>query len=390
MCNGRYSVTVRTLHGSFSVLVPRLITDDGTLALLPVKVSAGLRQFCLLWATRLAYDQVSALTGYLCGAHRRVSGDSIHDWVQKEGLRLDQVQEQQIQTMQALSRADLPEPLYLPTCSDIDLYDPESVEYVVLTDGIPVKAQKPTRQRQCEKEAAKACQARSEKTFQTDKRTCRLHETDVWVLARHDGTEAVLCDGVSGRWSVVEAVRTCLRQEWSGASLSVVAVTDGAKKIRADLGSLFGDRVRIVLDWYHLQHRVYQLLSGVAHSSSEREIWEEQVLSWLWHGKVGEAVSFLRGLPSSSIRREKDWAALLFYLEKHAGEIVDYQRRQLAGKVIGSGRMEKCVDQVVGRRQKEKGMSWSKAGSRSLAMVTAAQLTAQQHPSKYGYSGSFA
>jgi len=40
--------------------------------------------------------------------------------------------------------------------------------------------------------------------------------------------------------------------------------------------------------------------------------------------------------------------ALLTYLKKHDSEIVDYRRRQQAGKTIGSGRVEKGVDVVVG------------------------------------------
>ncbi len=54
-----------------------------------------------------------------------------------------------------------------------------------------------------------------------------------------------------------------------------------------------------------------------------------------------------------------------------AHEIIDYARRKQAGKPIGSGRMEKGVDQVVGIRQKDKGMSWSKSGSYALAMLSA-------------------
>lgn len=54
--------------------------------------------------------------------------------------------------------------------------------------------------------------------------------------------------------------------------------------------------------------------------------------------------------------------------------IIDYQRRQRAGKVIGSGRMEKGCDLVIGHRQKKKGMSWSLAGSRSLALLKLAEL----------------
>ena len=62
---------------------------------------------------------------------------------------------------------------------------------------------------------------------------------------------------------------------------------------------------------------------------------------------------------------------LITYLTHHAHEIVDYARRQQAGKTIGSGRREKGVDQGVGLRRKDKGMSGSKSGSYALAMLTA-------------------
>jgi hypothetical protein len=39
--------------------------------------------------------------------------------------------------------------------------------------------------------------------------------------------------------------------------------------------------------------------------------------------------------------------------------------------------MEKAVDQVIGSRQKKKGMSWSKAGSHALALLKIAELNGQ-------------
>lgn len=65
------------------------------------------------------------------------------------------------------------------------------------------------------------------------------------------------------------------------------------------------------------------------------------------------------------------------YLEKHAGEIIDYSRRSATGKWVGSGRMEKAVDQVIGMRQKKKGMSWSQQGSRTLAALKMAELNGE-------------
>ena len=65
------------------------------------------------------------------------------------------------------------------------------------------------------------------------------------------------------------------------------------------------------------------------------------------------------------------------YLEKHRAEIIDYGRRQRAGKPIGSGRMEKGDDQVIGARQKHKGMSWSPTGSKALGIVKVVELNQQ-------------
>jgi hypothetical protein len=64
----------------------------------------------------------------------------------------------------------------------------------------------------------------------------------------------------------------------------------------------------------------------------------------------------------------------LGYLEKHRLEIIDYERRRKAGKSIGSGRMEKGVDLVIGYRQKHKGISWRPQGSRALAILKVLEL----------------
>jgi hypothetical protein len=45
---------------------------------------------------------------------------------------------------------------------------------------------------------------------------------------------------------------------------------------------------------------------------------------------------------------------LIGYLEKHHSEIINYEGRRKVGKSIGSGRIEKGVDLVVGHRQKKR------------------------------------
>lgn len=329
---------------------PRLRDESGQEVHLPCPtLSQALRSRAVFWANRLSYGDVAHLLEQMSG-FPVLSEDGVWRLVQRQAQVFDAAQRQAIQ-----ASAALPEPEYV-ACAD--LYAPESAEFVVMTDGIGVKAQKPTRER-----AGQLKKAKIEKR----------HDTDVLIVPRRDGEEQVLCEGVSGSWTLVEAARSFLKQEWSGALLPVVALTDGAKTIRADLTALFGEGVRIVLDWYHLQKRVYEQLSMAAHSMKERAEWQNQVLAWLWRGKVVEARAFLSGL---TIRSAKALADLLGYLDKHASEIIDYERRQRAGKPIGCGRMEKCVDQVVGHRQKGKGMSWTKAGSRALALLRVAELNA--------------
>jgi hypothetical protein len=96
-----------------------------------------------------------------------------------------------------------------------------------------------------------------------------------------------------------------------------------------------------------------------------------RLLSLLWRGKTEEALAELRKM---AVKNEKYREQLILYLEKHQTEIIDYQRRTEAGKPIGSGRIENTVNQVIGSRQKKKGMSWTSKGSKALAVVTAHAL----------------
>lgn len=339
----------------FSFRRQRFLTAEGhRLCVLSELMSSWLQQRCVDWATRFCYSEGARLLEEYCGAPL-LSEDSLWRLVEKQAVRLDAEQGKTIAAIAQQSDTALPSPTFRAV-TERELYDGQIPEFLALTDAICVASQKPTRQ--------KAGETRVEKE-------AKRHDTDVFVLPRRDGGEQFFCEGLSEAWSCVAAVSAFLRQEWSGLPLSVVAITDGAKKIRSDLSTLFGREVRVILDWYHLGKRVKENLCMVAHSSTEREEWEKILLGFLWVGHVAEAISFLSGLPA---RRTKAKTDLLGYLEKHACEIIDYGRRQQVGKAIGSGRMEKAVDQVIGVRQKNRGMSWTKQGSRALALLTVAKL----------------
>ena len=65
------------------------------------------------------------------------------------------------------------------------------------------------------------------------------------------------------------------------------------------------------------------------------------------------------------------------YLDKYRAEIINYEERKRLGKVIGNGRVESGVNQVVGERQKHNGMNRRTSGSKSLGILKAVQLNDQ-------------
>ena len=83
----------------------------------------------------------------------------------------------------------------------------------------------------------------------------------------------------------------------------IVAITDGARSIRLMLEDLFGSSVQVILEWYHLAKKVYQLLSMVAHSKTQREQLEGRVLWFVWHGRHAEALSYLGSISAVGLRR---------------------------------------------------------------------------------------
>lgn len=99
------------------------------------------------------------------------------------------------------------------------------------------------------------------------------------------------------------------------------------------------------------------------------------LFSQLWQGKTAAALGYLKYQVAP--RNQDKWQELIGYLEKHQHEIINYKRRSQAKKTIGSGRAEKGVDLAVGFRQKNKGMSWSRLGSRALSLLKVVELNGQ-------------
>lgn len=321
---------------------------------LPGQISRRLGEFSAYYANRVSYEEVERLIERLTG-EKLLSDQTLWHQVVEQAAAISQQWSEQT-----------PEVEPLETVSAVDWYDKQASEVLVLSDAIQVKQQKPRRYRSGQKPAE-----------EPERERVRVN-TDVWMVQRAGGGFEYLTAGMSQRGeeivSVEARVRHCLQTEYGGVKspLPVVAITDGAKAIRCQLETIFGRRIPVILDWYHLEKKVWELMSSAARTKTEKEAHVRQLLKLLWRGQTKEALDYLH--TQVETRSDKWLAALCTYLEKHELEIIDYERRQKAGKSIGSGRMEKGVDQVIGARQKSKGMSWSPTGSKALGILKVVEL----------------
>lgn len=379
--NGKDRVRIKTLHGSFEFAEQRFVLPDGS-ACRYLKLreqslwSSGIEELGVYLCNRLSFAEVAKLIERITG-ERSVCEQTLCNWVRQKAKEVSEALRAEI----GVANRSLP----LPTLAEeVDIYDPEAEEVLVFTDAIQVKAQKPTRMRRKEevvRSSEPSSSSSSSGSNSSEKKKKKRISTDLMLFEGRDGSFRYLSAGLEEEGqrvaSLSEVAQAHLRREWGERldPLPIVAITDGARSIRSMFEEVFGPyRVRVILDWYHLAKKVYQLLSMVAHSKAEREGMQEEVLSLLWHGGVGEALRYLAGVKA---RRQEALEELVVYLKKHASEIIDYERRAKTGKAIGSGRMEKAVDQAVGMRQKKKGMSWSEDGSQGLALLKVVELNGE-------------
>jgi len=319
--------------------------------------SERLREWACYSANRLSYHEVAKEIERVTG-DRLLSGPRIRELVVSKAGQISQNQAQLVtQTLQNASGVP-------PLNKDIDLYEPDSEEVLLMCDAISVKRQK----------ARRGSPSALSRPAKEPKRVT----TDVVMLQQPTGHFRYLMAGLNKETSLAEALKAALINEYESCpSLNLVAITDGARNIRILFEQVFGQPVTLILDWYHLRKKCYELMSMIARNKAEKETHIQIILAHLWQGQTNEALAYLQ--TKVMVRNQTKFEELLTYLQKHIFEIINYEKRQLAGKTIGSGRMEKGVDQTIGHRQKRKGLSWRDLGSQALGLLKTVELNHQWH-----------
>ena len=158
----------------------------------------------------------------------------------------------------------------------------------------------------------------------------------------------------------------------------IVVFADGARKIHDAVHEMLGyAKVKIILDWYHLDKKCREYLSmGVKGVKIRNEILSE-LLPKLWYGDVEGAIELLRGIDESKLKEPKKVMELVDYFERVREYVPCYALRDRLGLRNSSNRGEKANDLVVSKRQKHNGMAWSDDGSTAFASVAAASFNGE-------------
>jgi len=156
---------------------------------------------------------------------------------------------------------------------------------------------------------------------------------------------------------------------------SLLFLADGAKWIRNFYARYLHHlpQTQMVLDWYHLRHKVYQLSSMICRGKQAKRQFLFHMAKFLWRGKVDDAVAFLESYRPQAKNLDK-LDELINYLKARKDFIPNFRHRRRHRLFIGSAHAEKANDLIVARRQKNQGMHWSQETSDSLAALKTLML----------------
>ena len=160
----------------------------------------------------------------------------------------------------------------------------------------------------------------------------------------------------------------------------LIVFYDGAKVIRSNVEDLysFHKPLKLYLDWYHVCRRISENLSIALKCGKEnRERNQEyikEILKKLWFNQIDKAIDILNSIDPSMIRYQKKITDTVNYLNDRRPYLYNFAARKITGLINSSNRVEDMNNQIVAKRQKNKGMSWSAKGSRALATITTLRI----------------
>lgn len=106
----------------------------------------------------------------------------------------------------------------------------------------------------------------------------------------------------------------------------------------------------IILDWYHLKEKCEMELSLALKGIKIRNSILDNILPYLWIGKIDKAIEILNSINDGMIKSKANIDKLIGYFERNRGNIPCYALRKKLGLRNSSNKGEKANDLVVSDR----------------------------------------
>ena len=161
-----------------------------------------------------------------------------------------------------------------------------------------------------------------------------------------------------GSYLWLEACRCGLKE-----AKELVYLGDGAGWVRTIHYQHF-NRAVFIVDWYHASEHIWdcgKVLFGEGTDATKR--WVEHRRALLWDGWTRRLLNDLKKQRKKYHGRKREAIDTLYRYISVNEEQMRYDVFRAAGYDIGSGAVEGACKHVVGKRLKQSGMIWTRAGS---------------------------
>ena len=177
---------------------------------------------------------------------------------------------------------------------------------------------------------------------------------------------------VFGSYLWIQACRCGLRE-----ADEIVYIGDGAAWIRTIHDRNFSKAVFIV-DWFHASEHIWgcgKILFGEGTKATEQ--WAHKCLDLLWDGFTRKLLNYLKKQCSRYRLTKRDAIDSLHRYISTNEEQMRYDVFRSNGYDIGSGAVEGACKYVVGKRLKQSGMIWTRAGSSAVLALRISWLNGE-------------
>ena len=283
-------------------------------------LSAAMADACCLVATDDSFQQVSKKIEHLLG--QTVCDDTVRDVVHQIGATA--LRQQQNLWDNFVKDRQIPQAEHKPQ----RLY--------ICPDGTTVH------EKDGWHETKMGCIYWEDKKYQTHRRYVgRFNNSDVF-----------------GNYLWLEACRCGFREVEE-----VIYIGDGAAWIRSIHDEHF-KRATFIIDWFHASEHIWgcgKILFGEGTKATEQ--WVHKCLDLLWDGFTRKLLNYLKKQCSRYRQTKRDAIDSLHRYISTNEEQMRYDVFRSKGYDIGSGAVEGACKYVVGKRLKQSGMIWTRAGS---------------------------